>query len=280
MKDDNIISFKPKARIILQLGDQLIRSENIAILELIKNSYDACAKRVIIEMNNIEDPDFGNIIIEDDGSGMDYKIVKNEWLTPGTTFKKVQIESNNFISPCNRIPIGEKGIGRFGAHKLGEEIELISKKEGSKEVYLNINWQNFDNDKMLDSVPINIIERKPEVFKNGSSGTKIIINKLRNKWTRGNVRNLYRAINSLNSPFESQHSFRILFKIDHSDWLEGLVSFTDIKEHALFSAEAVLDGKHITKFKYEFTPWSSLKKLRGRVFEPQHNIHMMQKSLR
>ena len=53
------ITFIPKARIILQLGDQLIRSESIAILELIKNAYDACAKKVVIRMKNVDDPTNG-----------------------------------------------------------------------------------------------------------------------------------------------------------------------------------------------------------------------------
>jgi DNA topoisomerase VI subunit B len=88
MNDD--LGFKPKARIILQLGDQLIRSESIALLELIKNSYDACANVVTIRMNNIDNQQLGEIIIEDNGFGMDYNLIRNVWLQPGTTYKKQQ----------------------------------------------------------------------------------------------------------------------------------------------------------------------------------------------
>lgn len=267
MDNNSNIGFKPKARIILQLGDQLIRSENIALLEIIKNSYDACAHKVTVTMKHLDDPENGLIIIEDDGFGMNYNLIKDVWLVPGTTFKKNQIESNKFTSPCNRIPLGEKGIGRFSAHKLGEEIEVISREEGNKEAVLKIIWKDFDNDDMLDGVPINLSERKPEVFKEDRTGTKIIIRKFRNKWTRGTVRSLYTAINSMNSPFDTGSSFRVLFKIDRAEWLRGLLSFEEIKDNALFSAKAELEANQIVSLNYEFTPWTTLKKLKGREFK-------------
>tara|TARA_R110000868_G_scaffold864_2_gene6480 strand:+ start:1605 stop:3731 length:2127 start_codon:yes stop_codon:yes gene_type:complete len=274
---DNNISFSPKARIILQLGDQLIRSESIAILELIKNSYDACANKVTIRMRNVENADNGEIIIQDDGFGMDYNLIKDVWLTPGTTHKKAQIDNNDFIGNCNRVPLGEKGIGRFGAHKLGKRIELISKKEGEKEVRLNINWEDFDNDEMLDKIPIDLSERNPEVFTGESTGTKIIIRGLRMKWTRGGIRSMYRAINSLNSPFESPSSFRVLFKIDKPNWLDGLLSFDEIKDSALFTADVVLKNNQIVSLDYEFIPWASMKELKSRKYSISSPIEMAQK---
>lgn len=259
------IGFKPKARLILQLGDQLIRSESIALLEIIKNSYDACATKVIIRMKNVDDPLLGEIHIEDNGFGMDYDLIKNVWLHPGTTFKKNQIDNDDFVSPCGRVPLGEKGIGRFGAHKLGEKIELISKKENSKEeACLNINWMDFDNDNLLEKIPIDLIKRPTEVFAENEHGTKIIIRGLRNKWTRGPIRELYRAINSLNSPFKTLNSFKVLFKIDRHDWLEGLLKFEEIKENSLYTVEATIEGNEIKKLEYEFTPWTTMKDLKGR----------------
>ena len=69
--------FKPRAQLLLQLGEQLIRNESIAVLELIKNAYDADAKKVSITMNDIDCPEAGVITINDDGTGMDINIVKN-----------------------------------------------------------------------------------------------------------------------------------------------------------------------------------------------------------
>ena len=274
--EQEILTFIPKARIILQLGDQLIRSESIAILELIKNAYDACANKVTIRMKNVDNPSIGEIIIEDDGWGMDYDLVKDVWLQPGTTYKKNQLNDESYISPCNRIPLGEKGIGRFGVHKLGYEIELVTKKRLKKEVHLNINWEKFDNDDLLNKIPIDLIEKSPEVFEPGKTGTKIIIRNLRTKWTRGSIRELHRAINSLNSPFESLNAFKVLFKIDRKEWLGGLLSFDEIKNSALFSAEATIKGNEITSLNYEFTPWTTMKKLLGRTHQ-EKNILMSHK---
>ena len=80
--------FKPKAQILLQLGEQLIKSESVAIVELIKNAYDADAKRVSVSMMDIDDPQNGYIEIIDDGVGMDLWTVQNIWMEPGNTHKK------------------------------------------------------------------------------------------------------------------------------------------------------------------------------------------------
>lgn len=270
------IKFSPKARMILQLGDQLIRSESIALLEIIKNSYDACATKVVIRMKNVEDPLNGEIHIEDDGFGMDYDTIKDVWLQPGTTFKKNQIENVEFVSPCGRIPLGEKGIGRFGVHKLGEEIEIISKKKNSDEAYLSINWQDFDNDELLESIPIKLARRAPQIFKSEEHGTRIIIKNLRNIWSRGLIRELYRSINSLNSPFKSLDSFRVIFKIDRQNWLEGLMKFKDVEDSALFQAEVDIQNNEILELNYKFLPWESMKELKPRE-HIEKNISMSHK---
>lgn len=260
------IKFAPKARIIRQLGDQLIRSESIALLEIIKNSYDACATVVEIKMTNIEFPKLGEISIIDDGFGMNYEIIKDVWLQPGTTFKKNQIDDKNFISPCGRMPLGEKGIGRFGVHKLGEEIELVSKKAGeSEEAYLKINWEDFDNDDLLENVPIQLIKRPLKEFSLNEHGTKIKIKNLRTPWTRGGIRELYRSINSLNSPFESLNSFKVKFKLDKQEWLSGLLNFKDVEDNALFEAETIIEGNKITNLEYKFKPWPSMKEIKFRT---------------
>lgn len=80
------LSFKPRARLLLQLGDQLIKNESIALTELVKNSYDADSNIVSIYMEKVDEKDGGIIIIEDDGFGMSPEIVENVWLEPGSRF--------------------------------------------------------------------------------------------------------------------------------------------------------------------------------------------------
>lgn len=82
---------------MLQLGDQLIKNESIALTELVKNSYDADANTVSIYMEKVDDKDAGIIIIEDDGFGMSPEIVENVWLEPGSDFKSQYIDEQKLL---------------------------------------------------------------------------------------------------------------------------------------------------------------------------------------
>jgi len=258
--------FKPRSRLLLQLGDQLIRNESIALLELIKNSYDADASVAKIIIKNVDNLGEGEIIIEDNGYGMTPKIIKNVWMEPGSGYKDQIIKQLKRTPKFGRLPLGEKGIGRFAVHKLGDIIELITKAEGHPEVYLKIDWNIFKKSGYLDEFPVEIIERDPVLYKN-MTGTKIIIKKLKKSWSRGMVRDVYRSVNSFCSPFDSPDSFRVTFDIDKKEWLKGLLSLDEIKESALFKFHCEIDGEYINKFRYEFTPWKTMTKLSGRVID-------------
>ncbi|MFD2671456.1 ATP-binding protein [Marinicrinis sediminis] len=135
------VAFRPRARLMSQLGEQLIKDENIAVLELIKNAYDADAKKVQIKMRDIQSEELAVISIEDNGDGMSFDTVKNCWMEPGTDNKEKKLKQmieNDSRSKLNRLPMGEKGIGRFGVHKLGNKITLITRAENNLEVFLTL----------------------------------------------------------------------------------------------------------------------------------------------
>lgn len=257
------VSFKPRARLLLQLGDQLIKNESIALVELVKNSYDADANKVNIYMENVDDPENGVIIIEDDGYGMSPYIVENVWLEPGSDYKTQKIKNQEVSPKYKRLPIGEKGIGRFGVHKLGNIIEMTTKSKGSNEVFVKIDWTSFEKYTYLSEVPITIVERVvPKIFKDGKTGTNILISDLRKKWERGIAREVKRSITALASPFEVNDSFIPSFEIlDKPGWFEGLLNWKDVKDFSLFRFKIIMSGKSIKEFKYEFTPWSTMTKL-------------------
>ena len=116
--------FKPKAKLLLELGNHLIKDEGIALFELVKNSYDADATDAVIEMRNIDSVEKGEIVISDNGTGMSLDTVLGVWLEPGTDYRQKQVNSGLRTKKFKRIPLGEKGIGRFGAHKLGKKISV------------------------------------------------------------------------------------------------------------------------------------------------------------
>jgi len=257
----------------------LIKNESIGLLELIKNSYDADATNVSIKMENLEKPALGSIIIEDNGIGMDMNIINNVWMEPGTDYKEELYLKLKRSEKFNRLPLGEKGIGRFSVHKLGNEIELITKKECcEREIVLRIDWNIFSRSKYFEDTPIKAFYRQPEIFTSNKTGTRITIKNLKTEWTRGMVREVYRSINSLSSPFDSPDSFKITFDIDDRKLLEGLLSWEDIKEYSLFSFECEIEGNQIEKFNYKFTPWPLMKRLTSReITEKDENIRKMLK---
>ncbi len=156
---------------------------------------------------------------------MNKDVIEKVWLVVGTDSKKKKLEPNQ----CNRIPLGEKGIGRLSIHKLGSKIQLVSKTKQNEEIELFIDWNKLYEAKAIKDFTIDLIENtKPKTFLN-STGTKIIIKDLKTDWDRRQLREVYRNITSLNSPFsDGNDTFRVLVK-SNTNVFEGLPDFEDIK---------------------------------------------------
>jgi hypothetical protein len=256
-------NFSISPRILFHLGEDLIKNESIALLELVKNSYDACATECKIYFIG-EAGELKKIIIEDNGFGMSSEVISTIWLKIGTDNKSKNIEPNI----CGRVPLGEKGIGRLGVHKLGNIVNLISKEANSNEINLYIDWNKLNQVKEVEDFKIEITESlNPIVFLNGRTGTKIIIDALKTKWDKRALREVYRNLNSLNSPFsENNESFNLVIESNISNLFEGLPTFENIKDSALYIGYCKMEGTKIIDFKYEFKPWETLDKIdKGRV---------------
>lgn len=243
--DGNILlNFEADTHVIQILGEQLIASEKVGIMELIKNSIDAQASycRVRIERNSDWDPSLQEdeypdlpgpvIIIEDDGVGMTREDIEMGWLKPASK-RKINIkqhlkEERDLIAksetPHNmgtyevllerlkkqfgRIPLGEKGVGRFAANRLGRYLELRTKtKELPYELVLKIDWQQFDTTSSgftnLSSVGITLTREKPtRNYGEKQSGTKLIIygGKPGFKLNKKDIEDLFHLISNINSP--------------------------------------------------------------------------------
>lgn len=253
--------FQPRARLLLQLGDKLIKNENIALLELIKNSYDADAKSVKVRMEKMAIKQKGRIDIIDDGCGMDMKIIEEAWLQPGSDFKEQLFYKQERTKKYNRLPIGEKGIGRFGVHKLGNKIEMITRMKGGNEIVVKIDWNEFARNKFLKDAKFEVFERTPEYFLRNRTGTRIIISDLRNDWDRRMIRDFYKSVFTLNSPFNKSGKFKVSIELDDPSVIEGLPEWDDIQKLSLFHFKCTLEGSRIKTFLYEFTPWENMESL-------------------
>jgi signal transduction histidine kinase len=245
------LNFRADAHLIKVLGEQLIASEKVGILELIKNAYDAGASHCRVRIENAPSlpaadkseyrfPELAGpvIVIEDDGSGMTRDVIENGWLRPASTIKttikenirqeraKAAVEGklgsyDKLISEIKkerggRIPLGEKGVGRFAAHRLGRHLLLKTKvKELDYEYVLDVDWDKFEAEgealKDLESVGVSLSRQEPSWdYGEKGSGTQLVIYGGREgfSWNENTVRNLHRSIMSLNSPNPSPMSAR------------------------------------------------------------------------
>lgn len=191
--------FRPSARIISTIGENLIKDNYAAVVELVKNSYDADATNVKIIFELKDNSLY--ILIEDDGIGMNPDTIVNKWLVPSTDDKLIRK-----ISERGRIMQGQKGIGRFSAAILGEYLELITRNNGI-ESNLKINWDDFNNYTYLDEITIDL--ETTETSK--KSGTVFII-KCSDKskfWSEENIQYLEKELRKTLTPLKKDDDFKI-----------------------------------------------------------------------
>ena len=152
-----ILKIQPYARLLTMLGEQLIKNERIALIELIKNSYDADATKVDVIFqhfgDNWEITSDSRIIIEDTGTGMTEEVIKNHWLNPATPIKKLDKDKGrNRTKVHNRIIQGEKGIGRFAMLKLGRKITVVTRPiGGDQEFHVTYDLSRYSDDFLSDT---------------------------------------------------------------------------------------------------------------------------------
>lgn len=222
MDDSNLPSaFRPRARIMKTLGEELISSDTVAVIELVKNAYDADAKNVLIRFSSSLVPGQGEIEVVDNGSGMSLSTIKSAWMEPATPSKKLKKESP---SGTRRV-LGEKGVGRFAAARLGSSLELASRYRNEPvESYAYFDWTQFDNpETYLDQILILTEQREPteivasndslppKFFERdeGQQGTVLKIKQLRNAWDDASFQALQRGLSRLISPFSGVNGFNI-----------------------------------------------------------------------
>lgn len=254
-------SFTITSRILSHLGEDLIKDEGIALLELVKNSYDAGASYCNVDFDFDVFGKLQSITIRDDGCGMNLSTIENVWLVVGTPNKISQI-----TNPINgRVPLGEKGIGRLGVHKLGDDIHLYSKTKNDPEVFVNIDWTKLDISKEIDDFKIDYGISENPLFSKSQTGTKIVINKLKGEWSNRKLRSVFRDLTTLNSPFGSKSdSFNVEVTSNKSHIFNGLPDLKAIMGAGMYFAHCVIEGKAITSFQYDFKPWITLNRISPR----------------
>lgn len=215
---------KPKARIIRTIGDQLISGPEAALIELVKNSYDADSPWVKIKIEpGEEEGKGGGISISDNGHGMTYLDVLEKWFEPATEHKK----KNRYTLSGKRRMLGAKGIGRFASSRLGKKTALtsIAKKDDRtlEKTSLNINWEDFESNEYLEDmeIPINKEDVKCDTLSGNETGVSLHITDIRILWTKKKLENLVRELRRVASPINSDDEFKIYLDLSKFEYRES-----------------------------------------------------------
>lgn len=208
-------SFKVDARVLLSLGRESIKDHTTALIELVKNAYDADAQRVDIEVQSepVSTPsDFIRLV--DNGHGMTSEDIDTKWLRIGYSEKR-----SRTVSRKGRRETGEKGIGRLSADRLGAVLELRSKQDNHPAVGISVNWNQFDQDGAdISAVSVEALKDPlptlPEASLGNKSktGTEITIRELRQSWTSDDLNRLEHELSSLIAPSDADAEFQIWLK--------------------------------------------------------------------
>lgn len=214
--------FDISAAVVRQLGDELVSDEVTAIVELVKNAYDADATFAHVVVNTADAPTGeeskfskadGYVTVEDDGMGMSRADIERGWLMISLSAKRV-MKANGSTTPKGRTPLGDKGLGRLSTQKLGRNLELYTRKDGQADtLHVAFAWDAFTDDKSLSEVPVSI-----EMATNSarSKGTLLVISGLRNSevWRGRAVEKLIADLSQIISPFAEARPFLVTLRID------------------------------------------------------------------
>ena len=259
------LKYQMSSRATILLGRESVSKVDGAIIELIKNTYDADAEFCYICFDVEND----HIYILDDGNGMTKSIIQQHWMLIGTDNKRDQ-----FVSAKKRIKSGEKGIGRFALDRLGSKCKMYTKHDDEQLIYWFNDWSRFEqtgktiddmeadfsyiNKSFAEIVPRKILDNidfvsssKSRSFFNLNKGTLFEISGLRDKWSARDIEKIISVLGFLVPPVEQK---------DYTIWVQSTIDAlpveidSDIADEYDYKVKAAFDGTKITAkiFRNEF----------------------------
>ncbi len=223
MKTGDTYTIRPAGRHILTIGRDLIKDRYAAIVELVKNAYDADSPDVNIEFKAAKDKKGYTICISDHGHGMTRDTVINKWMVPSTDDKLKRRKS-----PSGRIMQGRKGVGRYAASILGTDLLLETVTYNGEKTTVYVEWKNFETAQYLNDVEILVETSKVKQ----PSGTKLTItgnNEFLAEWDSDQFENLLFELKKLVSPLttvmnadSSKNDFTMFLIVDNFPEVENI----------------------------------------------------------
>lgn len=220
-------AFSVSARVAMQLGRESVSSSNTAIVELVKNAYDADAKKVTLRFSDLG-TEKAALLVSDDGHGMTEDELREHWLCIGTTNKQETRLSKN-----GRIQTGEKGLGRLGLDRLCQRTTLQTRRRLTDEekkqpnlfpeidptaIELDIYWDRYQvRGQRLETIAHEVYALEHLNFDpltdeqvNFVHGTRLVLRELKDQWTHARLGELVDELSLMLSPFADPKDFDIV----------------------------------------------------------------------
>lgn len=223
--DSEDYRFRVDASVVFQLGESLVSDVIQALVELVKNAYDADASwvRVVVDTTTAApglpaDSTPGYILIEDDGVGMSEAVIRSGWLTISSSPKRL-LKQSGLTTDKGRTPLGDKGLGRLGVQRLGDTVTIVTRdssggKRDGDEMVVSFSWKDFLTVHDVGDVAVEVTKSEPPTR---GKGTSLLITDLRDKesWRSRQARErLQEELSQMLSPYQEVAGFRAVVTVD------------------------------------------------------------------
>ena len=251
------VPFTISARTAKLIGMENFANAEGAIVELVKNAYDADAEICVVAADIRETKEESRIFIIDNGTGMTEETILRHWMTIGTDDKLL----NARTSGKHRVKSGAKGIGRFALNRLGMKAEMITftKDAESQGHKWSVDWSMFDKAEILSEITASVSDCNHEEARatfeeyglnklpiakeldfDHFQGTALCISNLKDNWTTEELNSLMMNLEML-VPEHMKSLFSLyLYNLQDLSW-GGEVIPTEYSDYD-YKVAATFDG--------------------------------------
>jgi signal transduction histidine kinase len=245
------IPFKMHPRVFAALGADLVTNDIVAVIELVKNSYDALATRVDV-VYGVDSQGLPFLEVNDNGLGMSRSVLETAWSVVATPYRTSHsVETSGKLT---RRTSGEKGLGRLSAARLGKRLQMYTKASGETCWLVEVDWLDLASQDSLEQCGATCRSVSGRNCPIVSTGTCLRILDLESPWETDQFEDLRENLSRLIAPFGKVEDFEIHLEIAGSGDLETKISAPEFLAKPPYAIRGHVDAKGIVKAKYEYQP--------------------------
>ena len=261
--DVDYVPFKLHPRVFKALGSELVTSDIVAIIELVKNSYDAFATRVDVRFYTDNQSKLCLEII-DNGEGMDRTTIDDVWCMVATPFREKNPKSQK--GKKVRRTTGAKGLGRLSAARLGDTMTMVTKSKDDRAWQVDVDWIGLSAESSLAECHAKRQPFRGNTFEHGT-GTIVRINGLISKWREAEIGELREALSRLVSPFETLSDFDIFLTPPGAEAVATKVETSEFLKHPPYTVIGGFSKQGELKYDYFYKPAHGKARNEERLFD-------------